>query len=251
MSFSATSFRNICRALAPLAAVALAGAVAGCDAAKISINGEEGKRLSDLDLAGQAPTEIAMLGPDRVEVSEGGALAIAVEGDPSITDHLRFTLKDGTLGILRAGRTDGDGTATVKVTMPALREVSMLGSGTIEAAALAPEAKVAILGSGTIATPTVKATALNVDLAGSGRYSAGGSATNLKLNVAGSGEAAMEALRVDKASVSIAGSGDARFASDGEVAAKILGSGEVTVIGRARCTVDALGSGKLNCQPAG
>ena len=244
------SFRKVFHTLAMIAPIAIAGALADCDAARISINGEEGKRLADLDLAGQAPTELAMLGPDRVQVSEGPALAIAVEGDPAVTDLVRFTLKDGTLGVLRANTSDSSGIATIKVTMPALREVSMLGSGMIEAAALATEAKVAILGSGSIATPSVKAAALSVDLAGSGHYRAGGSAETLKLNIAGSGSAAMDTLHVDKGSINSAGSGQARFASDGEISAKILGSGDVTVIGRARCTVDALGSGKLNCQPA-
>ena len=38
------------------------------------------------------------------------------------------------------------------------------------------------------------------------------------------------------------------LASDGEVDASIMGSGNVTVKGGARCTVKALGSGKLTCE---
>ena len=43
-------------------------------------------------------------------------------------------------------------------------------------------------------------------------------------------------------------SGKATFASDGEVKANIMGSGDVTVRGRARCKVHTMGSGSLVCE---
>jgi hypothetical protein len=48
-------FGHFLKALAPVLAVALAAGVAGCDKATIKINGEEGKKLADLDLSGKAP----------------------------------------------------------------------------------------------------------------------------------------------------------------------------------------------------
>jgi hypothetical protein len=59
----------------------------------------------------------------------------------------------------------------------------------------------------------------------------------------------MDALSTQKARLIIAGSGNSAFASDGEVEARIMGSGSVTVRGRARCTVKSMGSGKLVCEP--
>jgi len=48
-------------------------------------------------------------------------------------------------------------------------------------------------------------------------------------------------LTVDRADVSIAGSGDAVFASDGEVSASIMGSGNITVRGALHARQHGLG----------
>ena len=245
------SFRFIARTLAPLAALAAATALSGCDAARMQISGEEGKPLAELDMTGAPPSELALLGPDTVKVSSGDALKITVEGDATAAEALRFTLKDGTLGVLRkSGSWNADDAVTVLVTMPPPRQIAMLGTGTIEAAALAEEAKISILGSGMIATPSITAKALTINIGGTGTYRAGGTVANLNLSIAGTGNAEMDALKVDTANLTIAGTGNARFASDGEVSARIMGTGDVHVNGRAHCTVKAMGTGKLVCEPS-
>lgn len=244
-------FKSLARSLAPIAALALGAMAAGCDGAKININGEEGKKLSELDLTGTPPSELVVLGPDSVVLTPGNKLAIAVEGDPKITDQLRFTLKDGTLGILRENLRLGrqDGIATVKVTMPAPREVTVAGSGELKAPALASDAKVTIAGSGLMEAGPLANEKLELTIAGSGNYKASGTLKSLDMTIAGSGNAEMAGLKVDDAKLSIAGSGRSELASDGEVKADIMGSGEVRVHGRARCTVKSMGSGRLVCEP--
>ena len=98
------------RALGPIIAVAMAAGVAACDG-NISINGEKGKPLAEIDLTGTPPQELVLLGPDEVRVTQGDRLAITVEGDKAVTDRLRFTLKDGTLGVLREGKSIDTGSA--------------------------------------------------------------------------------------------------------------------------------------------
>jgi len=247
------SLKSILRGVAPLAALALAAAASGgCDKMHVSIYGEEGKKLSELDLSGAAPSEVALLGPDTVRIANGDKLAITVEGDAAIAEDMRFTLKDGKLGILRKnGKAAKDGTVTVNVTMPAPRKLMMAGSGKIFAPGLAgDEARVTVAGSGSVETANVATQTLKVDIAGSGSYRAAGSAKTLRLAIAGSGDARLDALKVEEAKVDIAGSGDSTFASDGTVRANIMGSGEVRVIGRASCKVSAMGSGRLVCEPA-
>lgn len=241
---------RIARALAPALALVLAAGVSGCDGATIKLNGEEGKPLSELDLSGTPPQELVLLGPDEVRITTGDKLAIGVEGDAEAKEALRFTLKDGSLGILRKDKVFGkDGKiAVITVTMPAPREVVMAGSGKIQAAALASEAKVTIAGSGNIESPSVAADKLDLTIAGSGNFRGAGNVRKLDVTVAGSGSAAMDALKAESAKVTIAGSGDASFASDGEVEASIVGSGNITVKGRARCKLSAMGSGKLVCE---
>ena len=238
---------SLCKAIAPVAAVLLAGALSGCDST-VTINGEEGKKLSELDMGGTPPGNIVLAGPDHVRLTEGAKLAISVDGDPQVAEQLRFTLQDGTLGILRTRSWKQGGAVTVNVTMPAPREVTLAGSGTIEAPALGKDASVTVAGSGDIRAGTISGDSFNLTVAGSGTMHGGGAIRDLDMTIAGSGTADLAALRSDKAKVTIAGSGNAVMTSDGEVSATILGSGQVTVKGRATCSVSSMGSGKLVCE---
>ncbi len=243
-------FRKFLSSFAPLTAVAMAALVAGCDHANVTIDGEKGKLLSELDLSGAPPHGVVLFGPDKVEIARGDKLAITVDGDPAEAAHLRYTLKDGTLGILREkGAWTNSKPVTVKVSMPAPSEVTMTGSGSIHASELAPKAQVVIAGSGDVVTGALAAEKLDVNIAGSGNFRAEGKAATLNLTIAGSGSANLAGLRTDTADISIVGSGDARFASDGKVKANVAGSGSVYVKGRAQCEISAVGSGKLVCEP--
>lgn len=244
---------RIIKGLAPVAALAAAFAVGGCDS-NISINGEKGVPLAELDTAGNSPTGIVLAGPDAVVVTKGSELKIEVSGDPEAVAALRFTLEDDTLGVMREkDAVKGKGKARVAVTLPALEKIVLAGSGTLDAPALSGKAEVTIAGSGIASTVGVDASSLEVTIAGSGTYRASGRVPTLDLTVAGSGSADMGALNVDKADVTIAGSGDASFASNGTVDATVMGSGNVTVTGEAKCTIKSMGSGTLNCSagPAG
>lgn len=241
---------KILQALAPVIAVAMVAGVSACDETNVTINGDHGKKLSELDLSGPAPSELVLLSPDEVEITNGEKLAISVDGDAEAVDRLRFSLKDGSLAILREGKIGygGGKIAVVHVTMPAPRKLDMLGSGKIRAAALAPDASVTVAGSGQIEAGSVSGDSLDVTLPGSGSFRAAGNVGKLDLTILGSGSAQLDAVKAERAKVSIAGSGGATFASDGEVEADIMGSGTVTVKGRARCKVSAMGSGKLICE---
>jgi hypothetical protein len=123
-------FKHVLKAVAPVVALAIAGSLAGCDKANVNFNGEEGKELADLDLSGEAPSEVNLLGPDTVDIRDGEKLAIQVEGSAEAKERMRFVLKDGSLGILRRNGTWGDNqTATVIVTMPAPAKLNVAGSG--------------------------------------------------------------------------------------------------------------------------
>ena len=95
------NFGSFARGLGPIVAIGLAAALAGCDGAKVTFDGEQGKPLEELDLTGAAPTGVALLGPDTVRITRGDTLTIRIDGDPEAASAMRFTLKDGKLGILR------------------------------------------------------------------------------------------------------------------------------------------------------
>lgn len=247
MSFS-FNFGALGKAVAMVAGVALAGSVAGCSAENVSFGDKKGVPLSELDLTGDAPTAVALMGPDVVKVTEGDKLAIEVEASDEMSGAMRFALDGGTLGILRSKDAPKGETATILVTMPAPTSLVIAGSGRIETANMAPKAEVTIAGSGAAITRDISGDSLEVNIMGSGSFAGSGSVKTLEMQIAGSGSAAMKELSVESAEVNIAGSGDGVFRSDGKVEANIMGSGTVRVIGRAKCEVSSVGSGKLVCE---
>ena len=69
-------FEKLLKMLGPVVVMAIAGGLAACDGARMTINGDEGVPLSELDLSGDPPTEVASFGPDAVDIRTGGTLAI-------------------------------------------------------------------------------------------------------------------------------------------------------------------------------
>jgi hypothetical protein len=242
-------FKHVLKAVAPVVALAIAGGLAGCDKGSVKFNGEDGQELADLDLTGDAPSEVSLLGPDTVDIRDGENLAIEVEGSDEARERMRFVLKDGSLGILRQnGNWSDNQTATVIVTMPAPAKLNVAGSGKMRAASVSDQPEVNLAGSGSLDLASVNARKLEVNIVGSGSLKAAGTTDHLELNVMGSGSGDLGALKAGSANVNVGGSGDATFASDGEVNANIMGSGDVTVKGRARCKVHTIGSGSLVCE---
>ncbi len=247
-TFGSSGFSGLGKMAAVAAGLALAGMVAGCDAESIAFAGKKGVPLGELDLTGASPTTIALMGPDTVKITEGKTLAIDVVGSEDMKAAMRFTLEGDTLGILRS-KTAPDGEhATVLVTMPSPSSLVVAGSGRVEAGSLARKAEVTVTGSGSAIARDLDLDSLDLTIAGSGAFAANGATRALDLSISGSGSASLREMTVEKADVSIAGSGDGVFRSDGAVEANIMGSGVVRVIGRARCEVHAMGSGKLVCE---
>lgn len=235
------------RRMAPVAALALGTALGGCGGADISINGEKGVPLAELDKTGPAPRELVLSSGDTVILTEGDSFDLSVEGEN--TDALRFVRDDKLIGITREKGSNGKGAATIRITMPPPEEVVIAGSGVVKAQSLASAATINIGGSGTVAFERLAADKLDINIGGNGNVKGAGTAKALNLVIGGSGNIDLSALKTDTADVSIGGSGDVTFASDGTVEANIAGSGDVTVNGSAKCTVNAFGSGKLTCNP--
>jgi hypothetical protein len=239
--------KRFLKTILPIAAMGFGLATAGCDNMNITIGDGDEVPLSELDLTGEAPTKLVLASPDDVLITEGEKLDIKVSGDPDAVAALRFNIDDDTLGIMRDKGYKGDGKANVAVVMPPAREFVLAGSGEIQAPSLVDKAEINIAGSGTVSIAKIAASKLQVNMMGSGTFNGAGTAERLEYNVAGSGKLAARGLKVDRAEVNIAGSGGGEFASDGKVEARVAGSGEVTVYGRAACKISAMGSGKLRC----
>lgn len=232
---------------ATLALLASATALAGCDGADVEINGQKGVPLSEVEIAGPPPSEVFLASGDTVILTEGDSFAIKVEG--SDTESLRFVRDKEVIGITRTDGWNGDNPATIRITMPAPKEVIIGGTGTIKAPALASEAEINIGGSGTVEFGKIAGEKLTINIGGAGTVTGAGTAKQLEVRIGGSGDVTMPGLKADTAEISIGGRGDVTFASDGTVEANIGGAGDVKVAGSAKCTVNAFGSGTLTCTP--
>jgi hypothetical protein len=232
-------------------ALLLAGtaALAACDGADVEINGQKGVPLSEITIAGAPPTDVFLASGDNVIITEGATFAITVEGTD--TETLRFVRDSEIIGITRENGWNGNTAATIRITMPAPKEIVIGGSGTVKADGLASEADINIGGSGTVEFARFSGQTLGINIGGSGTVRGAGTAKELEILIGGSGDIEMPGLKADQAEITIGGSGDVAFASDGTVEATIGGAGDIVVTGSAKCTVNALGSGTLTCSPGG
>lgn len=233
--------------LAPPALVALIVMLAACDGADVEINGKKGVPLAEIEIAGPPPSEIIVASGDTLIVTEGNTFAIKVEG--ADTDSLRFVRDSEVIAVTRENGWSGQGSAVIRVTMPAPKTVVIGGSGTVKTPTLASTAEINIGGSGTVEFERVAAVKLGINIGGSGTVNGAGTAKDLEIVIGGSGKIMMPQLKADKAEVTIGGSGDVAFASDGTVEANIGGAGDVNVTGNAKCTLQSFGSGTLTCSP--
>lgn len=248
---------KLLKAVAPVAAIAVAGALAGSTSGckgNFSVNGlDGGVPLDELDMSGDAPDALLLAAPVEVILKTGKSLKIATKGDAEVIESLRFSNKDGELAIGTNSEKWGSnwsegGKTIVNVTMPAPKSISIAGSGSVTAPSMAKEADITLAASGSATVKEIAAESLTISIAGSGSIKAAGKTDKLELNIAGSGGANMAELTAENAETTIAGSGSAVFASDGKVKATIMGSGGVRVIGRADCEVSSMGSGSLKCE---
>jgi hypothetical protein len=233
--------------LAPAMLLAGGTLLAGCEGAEVEINGQTGVPLSEITIPGAPPSEVVLSSGDTVILTEGDTFALTVEGPD--TDSLRFVRDSTVIGIARDKEWKGESKATIRITMPAPREVVIAGSGTIKAAGLASTSEIIIGGSGTVEFGQVAAEKLGINIGGSGTIRGSGTVKQLDINIGGTGDVELAGLKADNAEIAIGGSGDVAFASDGVVEASIAGAGDVKVSGNAKCTVNAFGSGTLTCSP--
>ena len=236
---------------APIAALAIGASLSGCGITAVDWNKVDGVPLAELDMAGETPDEIYLVGPDKLIITDGDVMAITVEGNADAGEALRFDLDGNKLTIARDQDVySGSGKAEIRLTIPAPKSLGIAGSGDIEAAKMASRAEIKIAGSGRIAVASIDAEQLTVDIAGSGDVSAAGTAKDLGIDMAGSGNVRLGELMADTVTVEIAGTNNVDLASNGSVSGEIAGSGKINVTGSAECTVETAGSASLICRAA-
>ncbi len=195
-------------------------------------------------------TEVALRGPDDVDVRVGSGFSVRAEGDPKILEKLKIEKVGETL---RVGRVNGftwgsSKGAKIYVTMPRIMVAKLAGSGnlTIDRAEIA-SFSADLAGSGDLTVSTIMAKSADLSLGGSGGIHAGGTADALKVDIAGSGDVDAAGLTAMRADVSIAGSGNVNAVVNGPAKVSLMGSGDVDLGPNAQCRTTKMGSGSVRC----
>lgn len=193
-------------------------------------------------------TRVTIAGPDDVEVRTG-AFSVRAEGDPALLDRLVIQRNGNAL---RVGRRNGvswrKGKARVVVTMPAIEEAAIAGSGSFRIANVdGPRFRGAISGSGDIAVNAMRAGEVEFGISGSGTVTAAGQTQALTVRIAGSGDVQARGLTATRATVSVAGSGDVNATVRGPAEVRLAGSGDIDLGPDARCVTRKGGSGTVRC----
>jgi beta-lactamase regulating signal transducer with metallopeptidase domain len=150
-------------------------------------------------------------GSGKVFITVGPKASVVLEADAATLGRTRTEVENGVLKI-RARNDDGffngRGDIIAHITVPELRHARVSGSGDL---------KVAGLNGGET----------ELSISGSGNVEASGKLTALDLDISGSGSAKMESLAVDEANVAISGSGSAVVDVRDDLNVRVSGSGSV------------------------
>jgi putative autotransporter adhesin-like protein len=188
--------------------------------------------------------------PIRVELKQGDAQSLVVEGDEGALAELETYVERGSL-LLRQrnpGHVKYMNKVKAYVTMKDIRAISAAGAGDIIAGALRTgDLKIAVAGSGDVRIGSLDAKAVHAAVAGSGDLVvAAGRADSLEAGVAGSGDLDAGKLEAADVKVGVAGSGSASVWARASLSASVSGSGDVRYFGDPPVRKTAVrGSGSL------
>jgi hypothetical protein len=194
-------------------------------------------------------------GNHKVIVTAARGQSVRAVGDKDTLDRLEIEVEGRALKIRNKNSSGswlswrGDiKPATIYVSTPALKGVTLSGSGDVSIDRLRGDELAATLsGSGDLAIADATGRHLEATLSGSGDMAIAGACEASKLRVAGSGDIAAGKLKCRTVDASIAGSGDVSITASRSVVGRIAGSGSIDVYGPAKCEAKTVGSGRLRC----
>ena len=172
---------------------------------------------------------ISLEGSADVNVTFGPNEGLTVEADDNLLPYIETVVRNNQLVIRTRPGTSITTTNPVRVnvTMKALEDLSLRGSGSITA-------------------PGYSGTALTVSLPGSGDITVNGTADQVKISLSGSGNVNLNDLKAKAATVSLNGSGNVSVNASESLDASITGSGNIRYSGNpAKVTKVVRGSGTI------
>lgn len=227
-----------------LRAVTMAAAGAGLLAAGPTDAATRGFTITSFDA-------VRIDAPVSVVLTTGTGASARAEGDQTALDRMKVDIS-GRLLIVGMERgpagTRSAGAATLRLSTAMIERVVLTGGGSVAINRLKGQrGEIALGGNGDVSVAEVDLDRIDVTLTGGGRVTLAGRANIANAHVSGPGALVAEPLRVRQATLGNNGPGSMALTAD--VTAKVVasGSGDVTVTGKAACTVDNRGTGRVAC----
>ena len=199
--------------------------------------------------------EIEAAGPYAVNVQTGGNPSVSARGPEKVLDNIAVEVDGDKLlihsknhGFFNFGW-GSHGRTIFTVTVPMIRAATLAGSGDLSVNSVSGDSFAGTLaGSGDLTVGSVNVKSLKLSLAGSGDAKAtGGQADTAEYSTVGSGDIDARGVTTRQLKATITGSGGIKGHATGTADVKIMGSGDVTVSGGAKCSFEKHGSGDLDC----
>ncbi|WP_218036436.1 GIN domain-containing protein [Sphingobium sp. EM0848] len=223
------------RALIAIGAIALA-APAGAATRGFTISSFDAIRID-------APVEVI--------VTTGAGASARAEGDQAALDRLKLDVSGRSLSVTMAKAQPGEksgGRAILRLSTGDLARIVLTGGGSVSVSRMKGlRGDIVLGGNGDVSVAAVDLDQLNLFVAGAGRATLTGRAGIANLRVNGPGAVAAEGLRARQAAVANDGPGTTTLTADVTAKVTASGSGDVTVVGKAACSVDNRGTGRISC----
>lgn len=193
--------------------------------------------------------EVAAVGGINIVLSNGAAYGVKVSADENLQEYIE-TKKDGDRLVIKTRdgyRLRSRNKITINVTAPAIRELEVVGSGSIVSdGRLAYNSKLhaAITGSGEM-NLDVDAPEVTTRTTGSGDIMLRGTTRRYEAVINGSGSVKSGDLLSENTEVKISGSGNAMVFASKQLGVNISGSGDVAYKGSPAVNQSISGSGSI------
>jgi len=189
--------------------------------------------------------------PVEVIITTGAGASARAEGDQKLLDRLKLDVSGRLLAVTMQRAQLGDksgGHAVLRLSTGDLARVVLAGGGSVSVSRMKGlRGEIVLGGNGDVSVAAVDLDQLNLGIAGAGRAQLAGRAGIANVRVSGPGAVAAEALRARQVTVANDGPGNVVLSADVTAKVTASGSGDVTVTGKAACSVDNRGTGRISC----
>lgn len=195
-------------------------------------------------------TQIEQLGIDEVKIRQGANFAVQAKGRQQDLDLLDLRVENGKLIVSRKGAANINAKdVDIMVTMPKLTSIVLRGAGDVDADIMSGDAVSAVLaGAGEINIDRIAAKSAALSISGAGDLDVeSGTIDTGEYRLTGAGDLDADKLQAKQIAVTSSGVGSVKAYASAAATVSLLGVGNVTVVGGAKCQTKKQGVGAVRC----